>query len=160
MKKGVLLLRTSKDNQETKQQLKDCQEYIEENGINIILTLEAQESAYKNSYTEREQTQQVMSMARAGEIDCVVAWKTDRLARDMDAISFFSCLMSCNVAYHSVMEGGLQGTELIDKFMLAVRLFQGEQESENGSKRIKSKIRELNSRGVYIQGGIPYKNLF
>lgn len=156
MNKGVLILRTSKDNQETKQQLKDCQEYIEEKGINIILTLEAQESAYKNSYIEREQTQQVMSMARNGQIDCVVAWKTDRLARDMDAISFFSCLMANNVAYHSVMEGGLQGTNLIDKFMLAVRLFQGEQESENGSKRIKSKLRELNARGVYIQGGVPY----
>ena len=156
MKKGILLLRTSKDEQETAQQMKECMEYIEEQGITLIATLEAKESAYKNSYTEREQMQQTMSMARSGAIDCVVAWKTDRLARDMDAISFFSCLMSNNVAYHSVTEGGLQGTELIDKFMLAVRLFQGEQESENGSKRIKAKIRELNSRGIYVQGGIPY----
>ena len=156
MKKGILLLRTSKDEQETAQQMKECMEYIEENGITLVATLEAKESAYKNSYNEREQMQTAMLMARAGSIDCVIAWKTDRLARDMDAISFFSCLMSNNVAYHSVTEGGLQGTELIDKFMLAVRLFQGEQESENGSKRIKAKIRELNSRGIYVQGGIPY----
>ena len=156
MKRGLLLVRTSKDEQETAQQLKECMEYIEENGIILLATLEAKESAYKNSYQEREQMQQAMTMARSGAIDCVVAWKTDRLARDMDAISFFSCLMSNNVDYHSVTEGGLQGTELIDKFMLAVRLFQGEQESENGSKRIKAKLRELNSRGVYIQGGLPY----
>ena len=163
---SVVLLRVSSDIQDNEVQRQQCLEYCENNDLEVLKVLESKQSAFKNLLTDMQNLQEILTLARQGLIKNVVAWKLDRLGRQMEFISFFTQLDEYGVTIHSVTEGIIKGSSTIEKLMLILRLFQGEQEAENTSIRVKSTIKTMNEQQyvdengdiieAFIAGGVPY----
>ena len=88
--RGVIYARYSPGPHQTEQsiegQVADCQQYTEENGIDII-EIYADRHVSGKSVVGRDEFQRMLRDAEKGRFDCVLVWKIDRFGRDRQDIA-------------------------------------------------------------------------
>lgn len=153
MRETVILLRVSSDIQDLEMQRVECLGYCEKNEMDVLKILESKESAFKNALEDLVNLQEIITLASQGLITDLVVWKLDRLGRQLEFITFFSQMDAYGVTVHSVTEGIIEGKTSMDKLMLILKLFQGEQEAENTSIRVKTAIKTYNEQTYLDENG-------
>lgn len=81
-RKTILYVRCSTNNQDLEHQRQAGKKYAKTNNLTIDKIIEDfGVSAYSTSYTEREGLMEILSLASEGEIENLIIFSSDRLAR-------------------------------------------------------------------------------
>lgn len=118
-------------------------------------------SAWSNSSEDRRILQDVIQGARDGQFTILVIFKYDRLSRvSLEYPMLLSQLYRLGVSVWSVADDG-SGRELkiegqMDKLLRFVEGWQAETESYNTSVRVRAKMRQMASQGIWTGGKPPY----
>ena len=153
MMKTILYVRCSLDKQELTHQIQAGETYAKNNNLVIDTVIkDFGISAYKTSYTEREGLMEVLSLASQGEVENLIVFSSDRLARHhLEGQIIISQLTQYGVKILSINEGIINQTE-IDNLLNSIRFFQNQVESKKTSQRIKSAKLSKAKEGGFLGG--------
>ena len=92
-------------------------------------------SGYKNRGRDRPQFLQLLELIRAGEVDCVIVYKTDRLSRG-GGVGYAPLLEAIEVAGHNANRFVLQPDGWLSELEMGIRAAIDREESEKISSRM------------------------
>lgn len=153
--KAVIYARYSSENQREESiegQLRDCREYAEYNGIEIVGTYI--DRAFSAKTDNRPDFQRMIHDSFLRQFEAVLVWKLDRFARNRYDSAFYRYTLNKNgVKILSVKENIPDGSQGI----LLESLLEGmaEQYSANLSENVKRGFRENALKGKWNGGSIP-----
>jgi site-specific DNA recombinase len=133
-------------------QLSACQAYAAERGYTIVAVFDDGESGAE--YRDRKQLSALRAMVRAGDVDVVLAYDTDRYSRDTAHIF----VLFDEIDYHGArLEFVLYEFEktAIGKFILAAKTFAAEVEREKIIERSMRGRRARVAAGKLLAGPRP-----
>ena len=140
---------TSIDNQR-----QTCERFVEQLEQTVMLSTRYDDGGYSGGTTDRPALQQLIADIKAGEVDCVVAYKYDRLGRSMiDCLRMFELFDKYDVRFVSV-------TQQIDTSTSHGRMFVNnllsfaQYERDVISERTRDKMHAARRRGKWT-GGRP-----
>ncbi|MGN0444196.1 MAG: recombinase family protein, partial [Acutalibacteraceae bacterium] len=151
---GVIYARYSSHNQRDvsiEQQVNACRKFAEENEITIIAVYD--DHAKSGKTDRRPQFQKMMKAAERGEFDVVIAWKSDRLGRNMlQAMMNESKLDSCGVNCMYIEEnfGDTAAGRFAARNMMNVNQFYIENLAENVRRGLYD-----NAEKCLVTNGLP-----
>jgi len=156
MKKAVIYLRTSTEEQYPENQLEECRRFAESRGYEVVSELVEQLSGWKD--VSRPKYDEVRSMAHRGEVQAVIVWALDRWVRNretlLDDVGYFP---SVGVNFHSVREQYLEAVNIEGPLGKTIREFLyglvgsiAEMESQRLSERTKRGMERARRQGKQI----------
>jgi len=155
MKKTIIYLRTSTEEQNPENQLKDCEELIKKLSIFDYEVIEEKQSAFKDN-VKRVRFEEIKKAIQKQQIKNLIVWDLDRLYRNRQKLlDFFNFCKVHNCKIFSVRQEFLnafdnlnlpQGFEfLAEMYRNNFLHFLGwiaEEESRKKSERVKSAVRK------------------
>ena len=164
MKIAYTLYRVSTKKQVDKQkddipmQKEACREFAQRMGWKIGKEfLEKGVSGFKVSAEDRDAIKELREAALNGEFQVLLVYMFDRIGRiDNETPFVVEWFVKQGVEVWSVQEGEQKFEHHIDKLMNFFRYWQASGESEKTSMRIKTRMRQLKSEGVYTGGPVPF----
>ena len=155
MRRGVIYARYSSHNQREEsieQQVEECEAYCKANGIEILRVYA--DKALSGKTDRRPQYQRMMRDAEKREWDVVVAYKSNRIARNMlNALACEAKLNSLGVSMVYAKEEF--GDTAAGRFALRTMLNVNQFYSENMAEDIKRGLR-ANAEALKVNGHVPY----
>jgi putative DNA-invertase from lambdoid prophage Rac len=147
MKRAVLYLRVSKDDQHLENQLQPLQRFCQERNLEIVATYQENGSTWSAGH--QPQWKRLIGDAAHRHFDVLVCWSIDRLTREgIDAIFMrIKVLKGFNVSVISYQEAWLETLGSMADLMLAILSWVANFESDRRSKRTKAGIAEKRLRG-------------
>ena len=154
--KTIIYLRTSTQEQNPENQLKDC---ISINQFGAYELFEEQQSAFKDK--NRQKFNQIIKIIKQGNVEHLICWDLDRLYRNRKKlIEFFEFCKIYNCKIHSFRQGWLEDLNKIPKpfneimhgLMLQVMGWLSEEESIKKSERVKSAVRKKDNKTISYKG--------
>ena len=135
-----------------------CHEFAEKMGWTILMEKEEKGvSGFKVSANRRDAIQELKEAAERGEFDILLVFMFDRLGRIENETPFvLEWFASHGIEVWSVNEGQQKFEQHIDKLMNYLRFWQASGESEKTSIRVKTRMHQMTSEGIYTGGSIPY----
>ena len=139
-------------------QRKACREFAAKMGWTIVH--EEQEngvSGYKVSANDRDKLQLLKERAEQGKFDILLVFMFDRLVRKSDETPFVvEWFVQNGIEVWSAEEGQQRFDNHVDKLMNYLRFWQASGESEKTSIRIRNKMQQMASTGLYMGGPVKF----
>jgi len=141
----IIYIRTSTEEQNPENQLKDC---LSINKYNEYELIEEQQSAWKDS--DREGFNKLLSKIKGHSVKHLIVWDLDRVYRNRkNLISFFKLCDINHCSIHSYRQQWLENinsiqppfNEIMHNLMLEIMGWLAEEESDKKSERVKAAIR-------------------
>ncbi len=157
MKQTIIYIRTSTEEQNPENQLKDCEALVTKLDLNDYEVLEEKESAWKDN-VQREIFNSIKKSIEHNQIKNLLCWDLDRLFRNRKKLmQFFELCKIYNCKIYSVRQEWLEGinniqepfNEIVHNLMIQVMGWLAEEESQKKSDRVKSAVRK-NKEGTTI----------
>lgn len=161
MKQTIIYLRTSTEEQNPQNQLKDCVELVESVGIKEYELFEEKQSAFKDK--DREKFNLIMKSIKQKKINQLIVWDLDRLYRNRKKlIQFFDLCKLYNCKIYSFRQKWLEDlnkipepfNEIMFNLMLQIMGWLSEEESIKKSERVKSAIRKKGNKTISYKGNV------
>ena len=155
-KQTIIYIRTSTDEQNPANQLKDCQTLCGEE----FEVLEDKQSAWRE-HKERPSFEKLRKMINQGKVDNLIVWDLDRIYRSRkNLVEFFKIceIKKCKINSYrqewlrNINEMPSPWNEIIHDFMIQIMGWLAQDESDKKSKRVRSAMRER-KEGVYSYKG-------
>jgi DNA invertase Pin-like site-specific DNA recombinase len=147
-----ILVRVSDPGQHTDNQLSDLLAWAERRGLEVVVTYESQESAWKGA--QQKQLTQVYQDARTGKFQVLLVWALDRLSREgpLATLEIVHRLGQSGVQVWSLQEPWTEaGGDLLD-LLLAIAGWVARMESNRRSERTKAGLKRRLTRGSVWEG--------
>lgn len=153
----VIYNRTSTDDQNPENQLKDC---ISINHYGDYIILQDKASAWKDT-SEREDFDKLKKMIRAGEVSHLIVWDFDRLYRNRAMFKeFLQFLHAYKVKLHSYRQTWIEEinkipapwNDIVYSLLIDIFGWLAEEESKKKSERVKSAVRRGDKGTVSYKG--------
>ena len=147
MVKGIIYIRTSTEEQNPENQIRDCRKLCNEE----FEVIEDKQSAYKDNH--REGFEKIRSLIKKGKINSLVVWDLDRIYRNRKKLKeFFEFCKMYKCEIHSVNQQWLEQlneipepfNEIMHGLMLNLMGWLAEDESKKKSDRVKLAVRSKN----------------
>lgn len=135
-----------------------CHEFAERMGWTIGKEfLEKGVSGYKVSANDRDAIQDLKDAALKGEFQILLVFMFDRIGRIDDETPFIvEWFAKHGIKVWSVQEGEQRFESHVDKLMNYIRFWQAAGESEKTSMRIRTRMQQLISEGIYRGGTVLF----
>lgn len=135
-----------------------CREFAEKMGWTIVIEKEEKGvSGFKVSASKRDAIQELKESALNGEFDVLLVFMFDRLGRIENETPFvLEWFSQHGIEVWSVNEGQQRFEQHVDKLMNYIRFWQASGESEKTSIRVKTRMHQMVSEGIYTGGPIPF----
>lgn len=135
-----------------------CHEFAEKMGWMIAIEKEEKGiSGYKVSANKRDAIQVLKEAAVREEFDILLVFMFDRLGRIENETPFIlEWFTEHNIEVWSVNEGQQKIESHSDKLMNYIRFWQASGESEKTSIRVRTRLQQMTSDGVYTGGVVPF----
>jgi site-specific DNA recombinase len=112
------------------------------------------DGGYSGGNLDRPGLQRLLDSVRAGQIDCVVVYKIDRLSRSLaDFVGLVKIFDAHNVTFISITQS-FNTTTSMGRLTLNILLSFGQFERELAGERVRDKICASRKRGIWM-GGFP-----
>lgn len=163
MKDTIIYLRTSTEEQNPENQLKDCEALALKLELKDYEVLQEQQSAFKD--IDRKVFESIREAIKKKEIKSLICWDLDRLFRNRKKlVQFFEFCKIYNCKIYSARQEWLEGinniqepfNEIVHNLMLQVMGWLAEDESKKKSMRVKSAVVRKDKKGNIIPT-ISYK---
>lgn len=151
MKANIIYIRTSTEEQNPQNQLKDCEVLATKLNIKDYKVFEERQSAFKDN--ERAVFNSIKKAIVRKEVEVLLCWDLDRLFRNRKKlVQFFELCKNYNCKIYSARQEWLEGinniqepfNEIVHSLMLQVMGWLAEDESKKKSDRVRSAIRKIN----------------
>lgn len=148
--KTIIYLRTSTEEQNPENQLKDCKELAVKLNINDYEVLEEQKSAYKDNVI-RPIFESILKRVQRQEVSNLIVWDYDRLFRNrIKVVDFIRNYSKLGLVVYSYRQQWFQEikkipspwNEMMSDLLLQVIGWMAEDESKKRSERIKASVRD------------------
>lgn len=145
--KTIIYIRTSTEEQEPENQIKDCLTLVKEE-YEIV---QEKQSAFKDK--DRPQFEKIKKMIKRGQVNKIVCWDWDRLFRNRKKLKeFFQFCKIYKCEIHSFRQQFFEDfynipapfDEIIQELVLNLMGWLAEDESKKKSERVKSAVRKSN----------------
>ncbi len=137
----------------------ECQRFIASNP-DWILNQEFEEkgvSGYKVSAKNRDKIQSLQEAALNDEFDVLLVFMFDRLGRIENETPFVvQWFVDHGIEVWSVKEGQQRFDHHVDKLLNYIRYWQAAGESEKTSMRVKTRMQQMTSEGIYTGGKLLF----
>ena len=135
-----------------------CRQFAEKMGWSIIVEKEEKGiSGFKVSAGKRDAIQELKEAALNGEFDILLVFMFDRLGRIENETPFvLEWFAQHGIEVWSVNEGQQRFEQHVDKLMNYIRFWQASGESEKTSIRVKTRMQQMVSEGIYTGGPVPF----
>ncbi len=135
-----------------------CHEFAEKMGWTIIKEKEEKGiSGFKVSASKRDAIQELKDAALNQEFDILLVFMFDRLGRIENETPFIlQWFAEHGVEVWSVNEGQQKFEQHVDKLMNYIRFWQASGESEKTSIRVKTRLQQMASEGIFTGGRVPF----
>lgn len=135
-----------------------CHQFAEQMGWSIIAEKEEKGvSGFKVSASKRDAIQELKDAALNGEFDILLVFMFDRLGRIENETPFvLEWFAQHGIEVWSVNEGQQRFEQHVDKLMNYIRFWQASGESEKTSIRVKTRMHQMVSEGIYTGGPVPF----
>lgn len=136
----------------------ECRKFAEEQGWTVIKELQEKGvSGYKVSANKRDAIQELREDAANHHFDILLVFMFDRLGRRDDETPFVvEWFAKQGIRIFSVKEGEQKFESHTDSLINYIRYWQSEGESKKTSIRIKTRLDQLRSEGLYTGGPVHY----
>ncbi|MEV7428294.1 recombinase family protein [Nocardioides sp. NPDC092400] len=135
-------------------QRSDCQALAERLGYEVVdVYCDNDTSAYSGK--PRPEYQRLLDDIRAGRIQAVVCWHTDRLHRSLRELETYIDIAE-SVPTHTVQAGHLDLATASGRMTARITGAVARHESEHKAERQRRKVEELASKGLPLGGGRPF----
>jgi len=150
VKKAIIYIRTSTEEQEPENQIRDCVKLIGED----YLLFQDKQSAFKDN-KQREDFEKARKLIKQGKIDKFVVWDLDRIYRNRIKLKeFFQFCKIYNCSIHSVNQQWLEEltnipapfNDIMHELMLNLMGWLAEDESKKKSDRVKLAVRRVQGK--------------
>jgi len=150
MKQAIIYLRTSTDEQNPENQLKDCEVLARRLNVTNYEVLQDKTSGWKD--IERESFEKIKNTIKNKGIKILICWDLDRLFRNRKKlIAFFAFCKNYNCKIYSFRQEWLESlnkiqepfNEIMHNLMLQIMGWLAEDESQKKSDRVKSAVRKI-----------------
>jgi DNA invertase Pin-like site-specific DNA recombinase len=161
MKQVIIYLRTSTEEQNPENQLKDCLTICENKRFIDYETLSEQQSSFKD--VSRPVFESIRQSIKSKQTNVLICWDLDRLFRNRKKlIEFFQYCKTYDCKVYSFRQNWLEDinqmpspwNETIHDLMLSVMGWLAEDESFKKSERIKNAIRKKDNQTLSYKGNI------
>ena len=136
-----------------------CHEFAKRQGDWVIVK-EFEEkgiSGYKVSASKRDAIQDLKEAAMKNEFDILLVFMFDRLGRiEYETPFILQWFVEHGIEAWSVNEGQQKFENHVDKLTNYIRFWQASGEFEKTSIRVKTRMNQMTSEGLYTGGTIPY----
>jgi len=135
-----------------------CHEFADRMGWTIGKEfLEKGVSGFKVSASDRDAIQDLKAAALNKEFDILLVFMFDRIGRIDDETPFIvEWFVKQGIRVWSVQEGEQRFESHVDKLMNYIRFWQASGESEKTSMRIKTRMQQLITEGIYRGGPVSF----
>ena len=149
MKQTIIYLRTSTEEQNPENQLKDCQALTLKLELNDYEIIPEKQSAFKD--IDREKFELIREAIKKGEVKDLIVWDLDRLFRNRKKlIEFFEFCKVYDCKIHSFRQDWLESlnkiqepfNEIMFNLMLSIMGWLAEDDSKRKSQRVKNAVRK------------------
>lgn len=131
-----------------------CKDYINKNYENVKFQI-FEDEGYSGGNTNRPAFQKMLKLIELKEIDIVVCYKVDRIARNtLDFLKLLETFKEKNVQLISISEGFDPNTQ-IGRMMLILLASFAEMERSNIQQRVKDNMFALAKKGCWTGGSAP-----
>ena len=114
-------------------------------------------SGYKVSASKRDAIQDLRDAALNREFDILLVFMFDRLGRiEYETPFILQWFVEHGIETWSVNEGQQRFENHVDKLTNFIRFWQASGESEKTSIRVKTRMKQMTSEGLYTGGVVPY----
>ncbi|HED06258.1 MAG TPA: recombinase family protein [Ignavibacteria bacterium] len=153
---NIIYIRTSTEEQEPENQIKDCKLLL--NGEYILL--QDKQTAFKD-LKERKGFEEAKKLIRQGRIKHFIVWDLDRIFRNRKRLKeFFEFCKINKCGIHSVNQKWLEDlnkipepfNEIMHELMLNLMGWLAEDESKKKSDRVKLAVRSKNGKTISYKG--------
>jgi len=150
--KTIIYLRTSTEEQNPENQLKDCKYFSEGLNLKEFEVFQEKQSAFKDD-SKREVFNSILKEIKKGKVDHIIVWDWDRLFRNRKKlISFFELCKIYKCKIHSSRQGYFEDfykipapfDEIVSNLVLNLMGHMAEEESKKKSERVKAAVRQKN----------------
>lgn len=135
-----------------------CHEFAEKMGW--MITIEKEEkgiSGFKVSANKRDAIQVLKEAALHDEFDVLLVFMFDRLGRiDNETPFILEWFTEHGISVWSVNEGEQKVETHTDKLMNYIRFWQASGESEKTSIRVRTRLQQMTTDGIYTGGVVPF----
>ena len=136
-----------------------CHEFAKRQGDWVIVK-EFEEkgiSGYKVSASKRDAIQDLKEAAMKNEFDILLVFMFDRLGRiEYETPFILQWFVEHGIEAWSVNEGQQKFENHVDKLTNYIRFWQASGESEKTSIRVKTRMNQMTSEGIFTGGAVPY----
>ena len=135
-----------------------CHDFAARMGWTILVEKEEKGiSGFKVSAEKRDAIQELKEAALNKEFDVLLVFMFDRLGRIENETPFvLEWFADHGIEVWSVNEGQQKFDQHVDKLMNYIRFWQASGESEKTSIRVKTRMHQMVSEGIYTGGSLPY----
>lgn len=135
-------------------QIEMCKDYANKKYNNPKFTI-LEDEGFSGGNTNRPGFQKLLKMVKLGQIDAVICYKVDRIARNtLDFLNTLELLKNNNVDLISISEGFDPNTQM-GKMMLTLLASFAEMERANTQQRVKDNMLNLAKKGKWTGGTAP-----
>lgn len=114
-------------------------------------------SGYKKSANDRDAIIELRERALRKEFDILLVFMFDRLGRKEDETPFvLQWFVEHGIEVWSANEGQQKIENHVDKLMNYIRFWQASGESEKTSLRVRTRMEQMTSEGIFTGGSVPY----
>ena len=141
----IIYLRTSTEEQNPENQLKDCKSFSEGLKLDEFEVFQEKQSAFKDD-SKREVFNNILKEIKKGKVDHIIVWDWDRLFRNRNKlIQFFELCKIYKCKIHSSRQGYFEDfykipapfDEIVSNLVLNLMGHMAEEESKKKSDRVK-----------------------
>lgn len=152
MKETIIYLRTSTEEQNPENQLKDCKELADKLGLTNYEILTEKKSAFKDN-VEREVFNSIKTAIQEGKVKNLIVWDLDRLYRNrINTVDFIRNYAKIGLRVYSFRQSWFEDikqiptpfNEIVYDLMLQVISWIAEEESKKKSDRVRNAVRKDN----------------
>ena len=156
----IIYNRTSTEEQNPENQLKDCEKFVDELNLNSYNLIEDKESAWKEN-DKRKGFKDLNKKIRSNKVKHLIVWDWDRIYRNRKKLkAFFEMCKVYNCKIHSVRQKFYEQlysipdpfNEIMQSMLLDLLGWLAQDESDKKSMRIKAAMR-VKPDGVYSYKG-------
>ena len=160
MKRVVIYVRTSTEDQNPRLQLRDCTNYAKTLNLGDYEIIEEQISGWKD--VERDGFNSVLKAIQKKEVNCIVCWDLDRLYRNRKKlVSFFELCKYCNCKIYSFRQNWLESinniqapfNEIFSSLVIQIMGWMAEDESNLKSMRVRLAVKKEEGKDTVSRYG-------
>lgn len=136
----------------------ECRKFCDRQGWRVVMErYEKGVSGSKVSASKRDVIQELKAATEKHELDILLVYMFDRLGRIAEETPFLlQWFVKQGVQMWSTREGEQRIDSHTDKLTNYIRFWQASGESEKIAERVQTRLRQMNSSGLYTGGVVPY----